>query len=211
MVDLKNLKILYVEDDAMTREEVLFSLSMWIDTIYTAENGQIGLELFYTHTPDLIITDIQMPLMDGLSMVTAIKETHPKIPVIIMTAFNDTSYLFKSIELGITHYVTKPANLKRLTSKIEEIAEQIQLKKKATWQEKLLNQYKTAIDETMAVSKTNIHGIITYVNEKFCALSGYNREEIIGNSHALFRSLHEDDEKLHHLWESVQNGNHGME
>lgn len=212
MVDLKNLKILYVEDDAMTREEVLFSLSMWIDTIYTAENGQIGLELFYTHNPDLIITDIQMPLMDGLSMVSTIKETHPKIPVIIMTAFNDTSYLFKSIELGITHYVTKPANLKRLTSKIEEIAEQIQLKKKAKWQEKLLNQYKTAIDETMAVTKTNIHGVITYVNEKFCALSGYNRDEIIGNSYALFRSLHEDDEKLHNLWESVQNGNqwHGV-
>lgn len=211
-IDLKPLKVLYVEDDPFTQEEILFSLNSMVETVYAAENGEIGKELFYTHLPDLIITDVQMPRMDGLSMIRAIKQTHPKIPVIVMTAFNDTSYLLKSIELGISHYITKPVNLKILSSKIDEIAEQIALKKKARWQEKLLSQYKTAIDQTMAVSKTNTHGIITYVNEKFCALSGYNREEIIGNSHALFRSLRENDEKLHLLWESVQNGNqwHGV-
>lgn len=171
-IDLKPLKVLYVEDDPFTREEILFSLSSMVETVYEAENGEIGKELFYTHLPDLIITDVQMPRMDGLSMVNAIKQTHPKIPVIVMTAFNDTSYLFKSIELGISHYITKPVNLKILSSKIDEIAEQIALKKKALWQEKLLSQYKTAIDQTMALSKTDPNGIITYVNEKFCTLSG---------------------------------------
>ncbi|MDD2368419.1 MAG: response regulator [Sulfuricurvum sp.] len=212
LIDLKSLKVLYVEDDPMTREEILFSLTTFVDTIYTAENGEIGKELFYSHLPDLIITDIQMPVMDGLSMISAIKQTHPKIPVIIMTAFNDTSYLFKAIELGITHYVTKPVNLKNLLSKIDEIAEQIILKKKALWQEKLLSQYKNAIDETMAVSKTDALGIITYVNEKFCTLSGYTYDEIIGNSHALFRSLREKNEKFHALWEMISKGEqwHGV-
>jgi YesN/AraC family two-component response regulator len=87
LADLKSLKVLYVEDDPMTREEILFSLTTFVETIYTAENGEIGKELFYSHLPDLIITDIQMPVMDGLSMISAIKQTHPKIPVIIMTAF----------------------------------------------------------------------------------------------------------------------------
>jgi PAS domain S-box-containing protein len=201
LTDLKSLKILYVEDDPMTREEILFSLTTFVGTIYTAENGEIGKELFYTHLPDLIITDIQMPVMDGLSMISAIKQTHPKIPVIIMTAFNDTSYLFKAIELGITQYVTKPVNLKNLLSKVDEIAEQITLKKKAHWQEKLLSQYKNAIDETMAVSKTDLGGIITYVNEKYCLLSGYTQEEIIGHRHSFFRALHE---KNHNLDERVR-------
>ncbi|MDD2265762.1 HD domain-containing phosphohydrolase [Sulfuricurvum sp.] len=212
LIDLKPLKVLYVEDDAMTREEILFSLTTFIETIYTAENGEVGKELFYTHLPDLIITDIQMPVLDGLSMISAIKQTHPKIPVIIMTAFNDTSYLFKAIELGITQYVTKPVNLKSLLSKIDEIAEQITLKKKALWQEKLLSQYKTAIDQTLAVSKTDALGIITYVNEKFCTLSGYTYDEIIGNSHSLFRSLHEKNEKFNSLWETITKGGqwHGV-
>lgn len=205
-IDLKPLKVLYVEDDPFTREEILFSLSSMVETVYEAENGEIGKELFYTHLPDLIITDVQMPRMDGLSMVNAIKQTHPKIPVIVMTAFNDTSYLFKSIELGISHYITKPVNLKILSSKIDEIAEQIALKKKALWQEKLLSQYKTAIDQTMALSKTDPNGIITYVNEKFCTLSGYERDEIVGNSYAMFRSLRESDKKLAELWETISSG-----
>ena len=79
-IDLKPLKVLYVEDDPFTREEILFSLSSMVETVYEAENGEIGKELFYTHLPDLIITDVQMPRMDGLSMVNAIKQTHPKIP-----------------------------------------------------------------------------------------------------------------------------------
>ena len=205
-IDLKPLKVLYVEDDPFTREEILFSLSSMVETVYEAENGEIGKELFYTHLPDLIITDVQMPRMDGLSMVNAIKQTHPKIPVIVMTAFNDTSYLFKSIELGISHYITKPVNLKILSSKIDEIAEQIALKKKTRWQEKLLSQYKTAIDQTMALSKTDPHGIITYVNEKFCTLSGYKRHEIVGNSYAMFRSIRESDKKLAELWETISSG-----
>ena len=208
MMDYSNLTVLYVEDDAMTREEVLFSLSFLFDTIYVAQNGEIGLELFYAHLPDFIITDVQMPIMDGLSMLTRIKETHPKIPIIIMTAFNDTAYLLKAIELGISHYVTKPVNLKVLTSKINEIVEQINLKKVSQWQAKLLQQYKKAIDKTMAVSKTDLKGTITYVNERYCILSGYSESEIIGQRHSMFRSLHEKDEKFIHLWESIIQGNY---
>lgn len=207
-MDYKKVTVLYVEDDAMTREEVLFSLTSLFDTIYVAQNGEVGLELFYKYLPDFIITDIQMPILDGLSMLTRIKGTHPKIPIIIMTAFNDTAYLLKAIELGISHYVTKPVNLKVLTSKINEIVEQINLKKVSLWQAKLLQQYKIAIDETMAVSKTDRDGIITYVNEKYCVLSGYSEHEIIGQRHSMFHTSEESDTKIADLWNTILQGNY---
>ena len=58
----------------------------------------------------------------------------------------------------------------------------------------------------MALSKTDPHGIITYVNEKFCTLSGYKRHEIVGNSYAMFRSIRESDKKLAELWETISSG-----
>lgn len=201
-----DLTILYVEDDPLTREEVLFSLELLVDRVLFGENGQQGIELFYSNEIDLIITDIQMPLLDGLSMIEKIKQTHPRIPVIVMTAFNDVSYLFKAIELGVSHYVTKPANLKMLNGKIEEIAEQISLKKTAQRQARLLAQYKTAIDTTMSVRKIDLAGNMTYANDKFKELSGYSDEEINGKYYGCFRSLGESDEKFEALWKTIQHG-----
>lgn len=202
----QHLNILYAEDDPFTREEIVFSLEPMIQNVIVAQNGQQGVELFYQNEIDLIITDIQMPVMDGLAMIEKIKQTHPRIPVIVMTAFNDVTYLFKAIELGISHYVTKPASLKSLISKIEEIAEQIFLKKTAQRQGRLLSQYKKAIDTTMSVRKIDLEGNVTYTNDKFKFLSGYTEEEILGTHHAAFRALNEKEEKFDELWSVITRG-----
>lgn len=182
---LKKLSVLYVEDNESVREQVLFSLTQFVKQVWIAENGQIGKELYFKHKPNLIITDIQMPIKDGLSMLEEIKVTCPDVISIVLTAFNDTDYLFKSIELGINHYLTKPIDLSKLFHQMEAIAEQIELKKKTLWQNRLLEQYKSMIDSASIVCKFNIHGLITFVNQNFVESTGYSTEEALENTMAI--------------------------
>jgi len=119
---LENMRVLYVEDDEFIREELSETLEFDVKKLYVAENGEVGLELFKKHNPDIVISDIKMPKMDGLKMSEQIKKISPKTPIIITTAFSDSSYLMKAIEIGIDRYVTKPVDIDLLYQKLEEIA-----------------------------------------------------------------------------------------
>lgn len=107
------ISILLVEDESDTREILSRMLTIKLPGIrlFCTENGKCSLELYQEYRPDLIITDVNMPLMDGLSMAGAIREQHQETHIIVLTAYNDTHYLLHAIETGITHYVLKPINL----------------------------------------------------------------------------------------------------
>ncbi|MDD2791155.1 MAG: PAS domain S-box protein [Sulfurimonas sp.] len=203
---LKELTILYVEDDIMTREEIVFSLESEVKYIHVAKNGEEGLKLFGEHMIDIVLTDIKMPIMDGLKMVEQMKLVHPNIPVVVMTAFNDTDYLFKAIELGIRQYVTKPVSLKKLMSSLEEIAEQIALRKKTRRQELLLEQYKEAMDKTMMVCKSDLSGRITYANANRIEMSGYDANEF---KQMLCSEVYESDRVENHFMDMIQTTQNG--
>ncbi|MFZ4855806.1 MAG: response regulator [Desulfuromonadaceae bacterium] len=107
---LKTLTVLYVEDDADTREQFSDFLRRSVGTLIAAENGVAGLEAFKKYMPDIVVTDILMPQMDGLSMAQAMLEMKPSVPIIVVTAFEQTDYLMRAINMGIEKYVTKPVN-----------------------------------------------------------------------------------------------------
>ena len=117
---LKTLTVLYVEDDADTREQFSEFLRRPVRTLISAENGVAGLEAFKKHTPDIVVTDILMPRMDGLTMAKEILELVPTVPIIVVTAFEQTDYLMRAIDIGIEKYVTKPVNSYLLFEKLLE-------------------------------------------------------------------------------------------
>jgi len=117
---LKKLHILYVEDDVDTREEVSFFLKMLVGKLITAENGQEGLKSFQENRFDMIITDIQMPVMNGLDMVKAIRELDKDVPIAVTTAFSDTDFLMRSIECGVDKYIIKPIDMMEMTAVIQK-------------------------------------------------------------------------------------------
>lgn len=120
-VDLfKDVKLLYVEDDLMTQEEVSYFLKKYVNELYVAKNGEEGLELFLNNKIDMIITDIQMPKMNGLEMSRRILEINPNMPIAITTAYSDADYLIKAIELGIDKYILKPLHLAELLAVIQK-------------------------------------------------------------------------------------------
>lgn len=113
---LKNITILYAEDEDNLREITLNILKGFTKKQFVAKDGKEGLALFKEHEKDidLIITDINMPLMNGLTMIKKIKAINPRIPIIVATAFSNTEYLLDAIDMGVDKYVLKPIDMKKL-------------------------------------------------------------------------------------------------
>ena len=119
---VKDFKVLYVEDDENVREETTQLLKLIFSHIDTAVNGAEGLEKYSKNNYDLVITDIAMPVMNGIEMIRKIKKINENQKFIIMTAYNDVNFLLESIELGVDGYIIKPIELNKFIKVIEKIA-----------------------------------------------------------------------------------------
>ncbi|GFO63222.1 response regulator [Geomonas paludis] len=136
------VSMLYVEDEADARQMVTRMLAMNYPnlTVYCADNGLQALELYRQHTPEIVMTDINMPVMDGIRMSREIKAINPEVRIIAVTAHSDTSYLLSAIEIGVHHYVLKPLNYQELFTVLDKVLEQIELKRLVSEQHRRLAQ-----------------------------------------------------------------------
>ena len=115
------ISILIVEDEPNARILMGRIAERHSNKIYYAQNGLEGVELFLRHQPDIIITDIKMPAMDGLTMIQQIEDSEQKRPVIILaTAYSEAEYFIKAIELKVDHLLIKPIEADMLNEKIEK-------------------------------------------------------------------------------------------
>ncbi|RXJ99743.1 regulator [Arcobacter sp. CECT 8989] len=200
---LNELNVLYVEDNKFIQEELEFFLSGKVKKLFIASNGEEGLETFKNNQIDLIITDIQMPKMNGLEMSYAIREIDKEAKIIITTAFNDTEYLMEAIKLNLGNYITKPLDLNYLIKIMIESAKNILLEKENKQILNTFEQYRSIVDERSIVSKTDINGIITYVNKPFEEISGYKIEELLGRSHNIIRHEDTPSEVFEEMWSTI--------
>ena len=115
-----HFRLLYVEDDAGVRDVNLRFLRRMFHTVYDASQGEEGYALYLEHHPDIIITDLKMPILDGINMVKRIRQHDTKTKIIITTAFTEEQQLIDAIELGIVRYVLKPLNQRNLLPALEK-------------------------------------------------------------------------------------------
>jgi len=131
-----NLSVLIVEDDKLS----LFMYSEFVKTIvsevFTANNGFDGIRIFREHKPDIVITDIMMPEMDGLEMIKKIKVIDPAVKAIMISGHSDADYFIRSIDLGVDAYLLKPVDNKKLNNKIRDLGENIMLSNKVAEKER---------------------------------------------------------------------------
>ncbi|GAW66403.1 response receiver histidine kinase [Geoanaerobacter pelophilus] len=153
--EMGEIALLYVEDEADARVMVAKMLEMNYPklTIYHAENGASGLELYRKQRPDIVMTDINMPVMDGIKMSREIKAINPEVHIIAVTAHSDTSYLLSAIEIGVHHYVLKPLNYQELFAVIDKVLEQVALKR-LVWEQ---NQRIVESEKQLAGSQRIAH------------------------------------------------------
>jgi len=110
----KKLKVLYVEDEEKVRTASLELFENFFESIVVAEDGIEALEYYNRERFDLIITDIAMPKMDGFELIKEIRKKDKFIPIIVFSAFNDSSYLSASITLNVDGYILKPLKVQNL-------------------------------------------------------------------------------------------------
>jgi YesN/AraC family two-component response regulator len=110
------ITILYVEDHKETREALGATLVRCFPAVrfLVAENGSVGLELFRRNHPDIVMTDIDMPVLDGITMCSVIKDLAPETAIIVLSACSEARRLMQAIEPSLSHFVPKPIDFDSL-------------------------------------------------------------------------------------------------
>jgi YesN/AraC family two-component response regulator len=126
-----SISMLIVEDEKVILEVmgVMISRRFPDIAIYFAENGKVGVELFKTHAPEIVITDIKLPVMDGIEMAGKIKSMKSSTKFIVLTAFSNTSYYEKFNAIGFHDFLPKPIEFDKLFAAIETCIAEIALNK----------------------------------------------------------------------------------
>lgn len=119
----ENSKILIVEDETDVSEMMCAMVELMFPGVVThlANNGKQGVELFKIHLPDLVITDINMPEMDGIQMAREIRSICDCAKFIVLTGNSDSSSREKFCEIDVIDYIVKPIEFNKLCSAIEKV------------------------------------------------------------------------------------------
>lgn len=203
-----DISMLYVEDERVTREQVSRILQRLVTELHVAENGREALDLYIEKRPDIILTDIMMPIMNGLELAREIRKINRDSQIIMLTAYSDTEFLLECISLGVNQYVQKPVDFGHLTSAIESCSNYTMLKRKVRQQESRIQMLSQAIEQAPApVMITSTDGSIQYVNAIFSRLSGYSQEEVIGRNPRILNSGLISPSAYQELWSTILSGN----
>ncbi len=145
LVELREISVLFAEDDISVRTHISRMLSPVCGELYTAENGRVALELFRKKMPDLVLTDISMPAMTGLDLARQIKLERPSVPVIIISSHDSSEHLLQAINLQLEGYLTKPLNIQKLFHSLQQQALLLRARRLANQQSRLLSGVNMAI------------------------------------------------------------------
>lgn len=153
----KSLKLLYVEDDDIQRDNFVGILNHYFDNITTTDNGESALELYNKNKFDIVILDIMLPNIDGLSVAKQIRDINSNTEIVITTAYLDSEKLLKALKLQLFSYLVKPlkfeeidSTMKKLISKLSKNSN-IQLHSSYHWNNNLEKLYYK--DEEIKISK----------------------------------------------------------
>lgn len=199
------LSILYVEDQASIEQFVRLVFDEYdIYNVQYASNGKEALTL-YEKTPfDIVITDMMMPEMDGFTLIEEIRKINEEQIFIMVTGLEKKEDFIRAIELKINSFIAKPIEATKFISTVKDsiklVIERQEFKLSAT----LLEQYRQAIDASTILSKTDLSGKITYVNDEFCRISHYTRDELLGKPHNILRHPEMSSEVFADMWQTIQ-------
>ncbi|MGI5172573.1 response regulator [Treponema sp. OMZ 840] len=163
-------KVLIVEDENIIRKFLLHKTN-WIELnceiVGEAVNGKEGLEKIIELTPDIVITDIRMPLLDGLEMLTKAKQYHC-FETIILSAYNDFSYAQKAVQLRAHEYLLKPVNPDQLSKAIRKICKYFENKQIVLTEDVPIGSFSVKkIDELQDNFSLYVKEIYHYIRKNF--------------------------------------------
>jgi len=111
---LKNKNVLYIEDELDVLENISSILKQFFNQFFATSNAEDALEVFHDNDIDILIVDIELPMMSGIEFIKQIRKTHKDIPIVIISAYTKTDYLLESIELKLEQYIVKPFTTQKI-------------------------------------------------------------------------------------------------
>ena len=207
-VERNKLKtILIVDDSFVVREQLKDIFTNRNYNVLTSSNEKEALSLILTHKIDLMLLDLELEESNGYDFLLKNRKIildELKIKVLFVTG-NISSNLFRdAFRLGVREIIKKPYVIEELILKTDMFINDKDIEDEVFCKTQLLNQYKNTVDRSSIVSKTNANGIITYVNEAFCKISGYKEEELLGKSHNIVRHEDTDSSLFKEMWHTIK-------
>ena len=173
---LKTLKILYAEDEEGIRKNIAASLRYYAKEVIEAENGKVALALYQTCKPDVVITDVLMPHMNGVELVTHIRANDETTPIVIISAHTDKEYLLKVVDMHLEQYIVKPVNLKSLLAALERCLRRI------SFRQAIVYELPCGYFYDMDHKQLSFEGELMHLNKKeslFLELLLHNKQRIV--------------------------------
>ena len=122
---MSDMTLLYVEDNKDSQEQLKMILQDDVKEFYQAFDGEEGLSMYKELKPDIILSDINMPILDGLSMVQKIKEIDEHQKVILISAIDDKESLLKALNIGVDFFTTKPIDIDDIYEQLHTIGKSL--------------------------------------------------------------------------------------
>lgn len=180
---LNKLTILYVEDEDLAREKLAKTLKKLFKKVILAPNGLDGFIQFQKaqmnkEPIDLVLSDINMPQMNGIEMLENIRNIDEKVPFIYTTARSESEHLLRAIELNVNHYILKPVNTQDLIMRIQIVCEKKYFENMLSLKQKELENYLEAINHVALVFKMDEEGKLTFANKSFYEITKYEETDL---------------------------------
>jgi two-component system NtrC family sensor kinase len=198
MNDHKGLKVLLIDDDPGIRKVMTIALEDQGHQVISAADGKAGFELFTSESPDIVITDIRMPGMDGMEVLKKIKEMDPEKEVIVATAATDMNYAVEALRLDASDFMLKPISEQALSIAIKRAQERFSTRRELRDYTALIEERWMETTEELArtfqtqklLIESSIDGIIAgdqsgriiIFNKSMENMLGYSRKDMIGEA-----------------------------
>ena len=197
----KDLNVLYIEDNLDVQQQTLKMLSSFFKNIILANNGKIALEIFSENSFDLIITDIKMPLVDGITFIEVVRKENKKIPILVFSAHDDKNYFLKTINAGIDGYILKPYTLEQIIKTLSDLVEKYDFKNKFQNKIKLKDGFIWDKDNYQLIKDNEVIKLSKYERKLFELFISTNNNFKTYNEieFHLFNNYEENTKKLRNL------------
>ena len=202
----KNNNILIIDDSKFICKQIQKILEVRNYNTIVALTAKEGLEALDKNLVNLVILDMELPDKHGLEVLAEIREDegYCHIPVIVLSGSNNPETVRDSLKIGASDFIKKPFNIEEFTLKVDLSTSNNRKHTELLCKQKILDEYKTAVDESSIVSKTDTKGVITFVNDKFCNISGYTRDELVGQAHNIVRHPDMPSEVFQEMWDTIK-------
>lgn len=215
----EKLKVLYIEDDIAIQEDTKSIFDNLFLSTDIANDGKEGFEKykdFYKKRKnfyDLVISDINMPNMDGIQMSEKILEINKNQAILVLSAYNDSDKLVKLIDIGVSNFIHKPMEMNTLFNILDKVSKNIEeyrdfeknfeeIKKINTEYNSIINNY----DKFVIATRTDLEGNFVDVSKAYEIISGYDKEELLGKNASILRHKDTSSNLYYEMWNDIKDG-----